>query len=56
MGPGKVTTTGGGYIITRESPQATTQGSLLLVARGWGHFDSQGLVHASWLEAIAWPW
>lgn len=34
MGPGKVTTTGGGQMITRESPQATTQGSLLLAARG----------------------
>ncbi|XP_064355104.1 uncharacterized protein LOC112994532 isoform X1 [Dromaius novaehollandiae] len=53
MGPGKVTTTGGGKMMTRESGQATTQGSLLLAARGWGHLASQGVADASCSEAIA---
>lgn len=40
IGPGNVTMTGGGYIMTLEVPQDTIQGSLQLVARGFGHCTS----------------
>lgn len=40
IGPGNVTTTGGGYIMTLEAPQDITHGSLQLVARGCGHCAS----------------
>lgn len=36
MGPGKVTTTGGGWIKALESGHCRTHGSLQLSAMGWG--------------------
>lgn len=45
IGPGNVTTTGGGYIMTLEVPQDTTQGSLQLVATGCGHCTSYSWKH-----------
>lgn len=43
IGPGNVTMTGGGNMMTLEAGQDTTQGSLQLVARGCGHCVEQGL-------------
>ncbi|TRZ08306.1 hypothetical protein HGM15179_018797 [Zosterops borbonicus] len=42
MGPGKVTTTGGGKITARESPQEVTQGWLQASATGSAHDTSHG--------------
>lgn len=36
MGPGKVTTTVGGWMTAVESPQRRKQGWVQLVASGWG--------------------
>lgn len=42
MGPGKVTTTGGGWTTALESPQDFTQGSFQASAYGRGHTTSHG--------------
>lgn len=47
MGPGMVTTTGGGKMMTRESGQAMTEGSLQAAAQGSGRFTLPTAAHGS---------
>lgn len=44
MGPGKVTTTGGGYTIALESPHEEQQASVLASTYGSEHLTSYGAV------------
>lgn len=44
MGPGKVTATGGGYMIAVESPHEEEQGPLLASTYGSEHCTSYGAV------------
>jgi len=53
MGPGRVTTTGEGWITTRESWHWRTQGSLQLLASGVG---PQGRHRSKQDMAVGWEW
>lgn len=47
MGPGMVTTTGGGKMMTRESGQEMTEGSVQAAAQGSGPFTLPTAAHGS---------